>query len=104
MPDKITPDAAAKEWLELEADQRRIRERFAELEPILAPVIKKAREKSKIFHDWKFVWISFDKESFSLSKARLKVKEAVLAPFISQSKVAYIRTYFQGDSLKEESL
>jgi hypothetical protein len=99
---KITPDEAAKEWLELETEAKRIEARFDELQKVLDPVLERTKDKYALFHGFKFKVIEFEKENFSLALARKSklIPKRILKKFVSFSDVRYIRTYFAGG--KEE--
>lgn len=101
MSKKITPEAAAKEWIELKSQSKGLEKRLDELKSILEPALREAPEKSAEWHGWKFSLVQFEKDSFSLSKAREKLDGRILAPYVTSSAVVQIRTSWQGGEQKE---
>jgi hypothetical protein len=100
-PKKISVEAAAKEWIELKTMEGVIETRRSELKKILEPALEKSPENIIELNGWKFLRLCFDKESFSLSKAKEKIDGRVLAPYITTSKVVQIRCYWKGGGKEE---
>jgi len=96
MPKKSTSEAAAKEWITLKASQKAVEKRLDQLKPVIEAALSAAPENVVEFHGWKFTLVEFEKDSFSLSKAREKIDGRVLAPYVTTSNVVQIRSSWQG--------
>lgn len=98
---KLSIEKAAKRWIELKTLQKETEKEFSELKPLLEEALKEEEEKALELNGWKFSLVEFEKENFSLSKAKEKIDGRTLAPFISTSNVVQIRTSWQGGDEKE---
>jgi len=97
---KLTPEAAAKEWIALKAQEKALDERLDELKAVLEPALRAVPEKTIDYHGFRFSLVEFERESFSLSKAKEKMSLKVLRPFISKSPVVSIRATWQGGGVE----
>lgn len=93
---KLSVEDAAKEWIELKTMEATIESRRQELKAVLEPALESAPDHLLEFGGWKFLRVRFEKESFSLSKAKEKIDGRTLAPFITKSEVTQIRTTWKG--------
>lgn len=100
MTKKLGLKKASERWLELKAMAKDIERGLAELKPVIEEGLADS-EGSYEAHGWKFSLVKFEKESFSLSKAREVLDGRVLAPYITTSEVTQIRTSWQGGEEKE---
>lgn len=84
---ELSPEKAAKEWIELRVSQKEIEKRLSEIKPVLEKALRKAPEKTQ----WGLVLVDISRPTFALKKALEKLDRKILAPFISKSKYAQIR-------------
>lgn len=102
MEKKPTTEKAAKEWISLKTEMKRIEKRIDELKEVLEPALRDSSEGSLEFFGWRFSLVEFEKRSFSLAKAEASSKfdGRALAPFITKSSSIQIRTSWQGGEEK----
>jgi hypothetical protein len=93
---KLSVEDAAKEWIELKTMEATIEARRREIRAVLEPALEEAPDKLLEFHGWKFLLVSFERESFSLSKAKEKIDGRILAPYITASTSVQIRATWKG--------
>lgn len=96
MGKKLTAQMAAKEYVHLKTDLKFLEKRLEELKEVIEPALRELPEKTAEWHGWKFSLVEFEKENFSLSKAREKIDGRTLAPFVTVSPIVQIRTSWQG--------
>ena len=96
MAKKLTPEAAAKEYIHLKTDMKCLEKRIEELKAVIEPALREAPEQSAEWHGWKFKLVESSRDSFSLSKAREKIDGRILAPYITTAQVVQIRTTWAG--------
>lgn len=96
MAKTLTIEAAAAEWISLKTKNKFNEKRLDELKKVIEPFLKELPEKTKDFHGWKFSLVEFEKQSFSLAKAKEKLDGRLLSPYISTSTCIQIRTSWQG--------
>lgn len=96
MPKKQNMEKLAREWVALKEQEKETEKRLNELKSKFQPFLKGVSDHSVELAGWRFTLVEFEKESFSLSRAREKLPEKTLAPYISKVDVMQIRTSWQG--------
>lgn len=94
---KLIPEKAAKEWIILTAQAKKIANRLEELAEFLKPLLEEEPDKAADWNGWRFKLVEYEREAFSLQKARdAGVDGRILAPYISRSQVKFIKPTWQG--------
>ena len=96
MAKKISIENAAKEYIELKALEKAREARLAELKDVLLPALRAAENQRLELAGFEFSVVEFEKEFFSLTKAREVIDGRTLAPYITKSNVVQIRTAWRG--------
>jgi hypothetical protein len=98
---KMTVAVAAKKWIELKSLEQTLEAQRAQLKEVLEPALEAAPGGVLELAGWKFLRVTFMKESFSLQKAKEKIDGRVLAPYITTSSIVQIRTSWKGGNESE---
>jgi hypothetical protein len=93
---KISPEKAAKEWIDLKAQKVVLEKRIDELKQVLEPFLGKQKDRTVELKGWRFSLAEIEREYFKLAEAKQKIEHKILKPFIQISKYIQIRTSWQG--------
>ncbi len=99
---KLSLEKTAVRYMSLKAEQKKIEGELGSLKATLETALRESEDGTREFVGWRFSLVEFEKESFSLSKAREKITEKVLKPFITKAFVTQIRYSWQGVNLEAE--
>lgn len=94
---EMTPEQAAKEWIQLKEQGMLIEKRLANVKHVLLAHLQEQPDKSCEFIGYKFSLIETSREHFKLKDAKAKIDNRILKPYISITEFTQIRTSFQGN-------